>query len=46
MNVKEKMYLYANYYYYPKVSKRNNENFSDRRFFPFATGANDTGGAP
>ncbi len=32
--------------YYPKVSKRNNENFSDWRFFPFATGVNDIGGAP
>jgi hypothetical protein len=27
------------------VSKRNNENFSDWRFFPFATGLKDTGGA-
>jgi hypothetical protein len=24
-----------------KVVKQNNENFSDRRFFPFATGVND-----
>ncbi len=34
--------------YYPKVFKGNNENFSDWRFFPFATGVNDTdtGGAP
>ncbi len=31
--------------YYAKVSKRNNENFSDLRFFPFAIGVNDTGGS-
>jgi len=30
---------------YPKVSKRNNENFSDLSFFLFATGVVDTGGA-
>jgi hypothetical protein len=29
----------------PKSVKKNNENFSDVRFFPFATGVNDTGGA-
>ncbi len=28
------------------MSKRNKENFYDGRFFPFATGVNDTGGAP
>jgi hypothetical protein len=27
------------------VSKRNNENISNLRFFPLATGVNDTGGA-
>ncbi len=34
--------------YFPKVSKQNNQNFSDWRFLLFATGANenDTGGAP
>jgi hypothetical protein len=32
--------------YYPKVSKTNNANFFDRRFFPFATGVNKIGGAP
>ncbi len=32
--------------YYPKVSKQNNYNFSDWRFFPFATGVNDTEVAP
>ncbi len=34
------------YIYYPKVSKKNNEHFSDYRFFPFATGVYDTSGAP
>ncbi len=29
-----------------QVSKQNNQNFSDLRFFPCATGVNDTGGAP
>ncbi len=28
------------------MSKQNNLNFSDWRFFPFATCVNDTGGAP
>ncbi len=28
------------------VSKQNNYNFYDGRFFPFANGVNDTGGAP
>jgi len=28
------------------VSKQNNENFYDWRFFHFSTGVNDTGGAP
>ncbi len=28
------------------MSKQNNQNFYDWRFFPFATGVNDTGGAP
>ncbi len=27
------------------MSKRNNENFSDGRFFPFANGVNDISGA-
>ncbi len=30
----------------PKVSKRNHKKFSDWRFFPVATGVNDTGGKP
>ncbi len=29
-----------------KGVKKNNWNFSDCRFFPFAAGVNDTGGAP
>ncbi len=41
-NLKEKIYLYANSTI-PRESKRKNENFSDRRFFPFAT---SVGGAP
>ena len=32
--------------YYPKVSQQNFLNFSDWRFFSFATGVNDTGGQP
>ncbi len=32
--------------YYPNVSKLNILNFSVWRFFPFATGVNDTGVAP
>ncbi len=44
LNLKAKIYIYVNNT--PKVSKQNNENFSDWRFCPFATGVNDTGGAP
>ncbi len=32
--------------YFPKVSKLNNYNIYDWKFFPFATGVQDTGGAP
>jgi hypothetical protein len=45
MNLKN-LFFSLYYLYYPKVSKRNNKNFSDWRFFPFATGASGTGGAP
>jgi hypothetical protein len=31
---------------YPMEPKQNNYNFSDGRLFPYATGLNDTGGAP
>jgi hypothetical protein len=31
---------------YPKVSKQNISNFPDQRFFPFAIGVNENGGAP
>jgi hypothetical protein len=30
----------------PKGVQKNNDNFSDQRFFPFATGVNNTDGAP
>jgi hypothetical protein len=48
MNLKQKKFTYMLLYlYYPKVSIRNNNtNFPGWRFFPFATGVNDTGGAP
>ncbi len=45
MNSKEKIYLYADSTT-QRCPKEKNENFSDRKFFPFATGVNDTGGAP
>ncbi len=38
--------LYIRFLYYPKVTKQNYQNFSDCRFFPFATGVVDTGGKP
>ncbi len=44
VNMKEKKVIYVN-----STSQRcpkNNENFSDWRFFPFATGVNHTVGAP
>jgi hypothetical protein len=44
MNLKKKNYLYANSS--TQRCPKNNENFSDWRFFPFATGVDDTGGAP
>jgi hypothetical protein len=44
VNSKEKSYLYANST--TQVSTRNNENFSDLKFVPFATSVNGTGGAP
>jgi hypothetical protein len=31
----EETHLCTCYLYYPKASKQNNLNFSDRRFFPF-----------
>jgi hypothetical protein len=34
--------LYICFLYYPKVTKQNYYNFSDERFFPFATGVVDT----
>ncbi len=34
---------YICFLYYPKVTKQNYYNFSDWRFFPFATGVVDTG---
>ncbi len=40
MNLKEKHFSICKIYY-PKVSKRNNENFSDCKCFPFAAGVND-----
>jgi hypothetical protein len=38
--------LYKCFLYYQKVTKQNYYNFSDSRFFPFATGVVDTGGKP
>jgi hypothetical protein len=45
MNLR-KIFIYMLTLYYPKVSKRNHKNFSDWRFFTFATGVVDTGGKP
>jgi hypothetical protein len=42
--LEEKKYLYVNYF--SKVSNHNIYNFFDGRFFPFATGVNDTGVSP
>ncbi len=44
VNLKEKISLHV--LHYTKVSKENNLNIPDWRFFPFAAGVNDTGGAP
>ncbi len=38
--------LYICLLYQPKASKQNDYNFSAWRFFPFATGVNDTSGKP
>ncbi len=43
MNFKEKIYLYVNSTQ-PQGVKKNNENFSDQRFFLFTTGV--INGAP
>jgi hypothetical protein len=44
VNLKEKSVLYVNST--TQRCKKNYWNFSDWRFFPFATDVNDTGGAP